>query len=74
MEMIGVPLQTLTAPLARNVILSTMLTKSQEEDKTMKIVVIVLIVFFCAAVFTMLKAASKAEDHAETMRDSKEEK
>ena len=40
----------------------------------MKIVVIILVILFGLAVYALMTAASKADDHAETMRDSKEEK
>ena len=40
---------------------------------TMKIAVIILVVIFGLAMFALLSAASKADDRAETMRNSKEE-
>jgi hypothetical protein len=40
----------------------------------MKIVAIILVGLFSLALYALLTAASKADDHAETMRNSKEEK
>lgn len=40
----------------------------------MTIVAIIIAVFIGAAVYALLTAASKADDHAETIRNSEEEK
>lgn len=40
----------------------------------MKTVGTILVVFFGVALYALLTAASRADDHAETIRDSKEEK
>ena len=40
----------------------------------MKFVVAILIAFLLSIVFAALRVASDADDHAETMRDFKEEK
>ena len=40
----------------------------------MQLLAIVLICMLVIAVFALMKAASDADDHAETLRDSKEEK
>ena len=40
----------------------------------MKIVATILVILFGVAVYALLIAASRADDHAEIMRDSKEEK
>ena len=40
----------------------------------MKIVATILVIIFGVALYSLLTAASRADDHAETIRDSKEEK
>jgi hypothetical protein len=40
----------------------------------MKIVATILVILFGVALYALLTAASRADDHAETLRDSEEEK
>ena len=40
----------------------------------MIITIIIIITLFFATIYALLSVASKADDHAETLRDSKEEK